>query len=154
MKVTLKCFKFISSITLLLASAITAVAVELPDDFVYLSDVCPSMIQSVRYAAKENFVSDVVDGYEAPKIGVKRESAEGLKKAKKTFLKKAISWWCMTAIDLNVPLITSFAGQKAEIFPSKRNIIRRRKKPIFSTGIFQSGCGVRALSSLITYLLA
>ena len=76
---------------LLLASAITAVATELPDDFVYLSDVCPSIIQSVRYATNENFVGNVVDGYEAPKIIVKRKTAEGLKKAQKIFLKKGYS---------------------------------------------------------------
>ncbi|MDR0679461.1 MAG: hypothetical protein LBF42_00220 [Puniceicoccales bacterium] len=33
-------------------------ATALPDDFVYLSDVCPSIIQNVGYITKENFVSD------------------------------------------------------------------------------------------------
>src|SRR5690349_13185906 len=51
----------------------------LPQSFVYLADVCPDIIQDVRYATKNNFTGAVVDGYERPVIILTRQAAEKLK---------------------------------------------------------------------------
>lgn len=63
---------------LLLAGAARA---DLPEGFVYLKDVDPSIQIDVRYATSNNFVGKKVDGYKAKKIIITRRAAEALKKA-------------------------------------------------------------------------
>ena len=57
-------------------------------DFVYLSDIDPTIKQSVRYATSENFTGQKVDGYNAEKIIIKREAALRLKKVQEYFQTK------------------------------------------------------------------
>ena len=40
----------------------------LPPGFVYLEDVDPTIIQSVRYYSYENFMGRIVNGYVLPKV--------------------------------------------------------------------------------------
>lgn len=50
------------------------------NDFVCLSDIDPSILQSVRYASQENFVGEKIKGYKPNKIILKRKAAQQLKK--------------------------------------------------------------------------
>lgn len=53
---------------------------DLPEGFVYLKEVDPSIQIDVRYATSNNFVGKRVDGYKAKKIVITRRAAEALKK--------------------------------------------------------------------------
>ncbi|TAL76583.1 MAG: peptidase M15 [Candidimonas sp.] len=50
----------------------------LPEGFVRLSDVVPSIETDMRYAGSENFTGRPVPGYRAPQCWVRREVAEAL----------------------------------------------------------------------------
>ena len=53
----------------------------LPDGFVYVTDVIPTAQLEIRYFSEDNFVGAFIDGYEAPKAILTVEAAEALKKA-------------------------------------------------------------------------
>lgn len=55
-------------------------AVALPADFVYLSDVAPSIVLDIRYARTDNFVGRPIDGYVRPTAVTTLATAEALKK--------------------------------------------------------------------------
>jgi zinc D-Ala-D-Ala dipeptidase len=52
----------------------------LPDNFVYLRDVDPTIAQDIRYASSNNFVGRPLDGYEAPECILRRDVAAALKR--------------------------------------------------------------------------
>jgi D-alanyl-D-alanine dipeptidase len=54
-------------------------ATEMPDDFVYLRDVDPSIRQDIRYAGDDNFTGAPVPGYDAAECVLVRQAAEALK---------------------------------------------------------------------------
>ena len=54
-------------------------ATEMPDDFVYLRDIDPTIHQDMRYAGANNFTGKHVPGYEAPECVLVRQAAEALK---------------------------------------------------------------------------
>jgi len=56
---------------------------ELPETFVYLTDVDPTIIESVRYATDENFLGRPVPGYEGDRIICTYQAAKQLKKVNK-----------------------------------------------------------------------
>ena len=63
----------------ILLLALTSVAIsEIPSGFVYLADIDPTILQSVRYAQPINFVGDVVDGYLAKRIIMTKLAAVAL----------------------------------------------------------------------------
>ena len=62
--------------SVLLAGA--AVAGPLPEGFVYLRDVAPSIAQDMRYAGSHNFVGRRIDGYDAAECILTREAAQAL----------------------------------------------------------------------------
>lgn len=51
----------------------------LPDGFVYLSDVDPTILQHVFYYGTHNFMGTPIDGYKAPKIILTEKAALALK---------------------------------------------------------------------------
>ena len=51
---------------------------ELPDGFVRLRDVAPSVAQEVRYATAYNFVGEPIDGYRAPECVLTEPAARAL----------------------------------------------------------------------------
>ncbi len=61
-----------------LAVSMTGAAMALPDGFVYLKDVKPSIIQDVKYVTRNNFLGRPVKGYEAPVCILTRQTAEAL----------------------------------------------------------------------------
>ena len=60
----------------------------LPEGFVYIRDVIPSVREDIRYAGSHNFVGCPVDGYFAPRGVLKTEAALALKKAAEAFEEK------------------------------------------------------------------
>jgi D-alanyl-D-alanine dipeptidase len=61
--------------------AIAARADELPQGFVYLRDVAPSIAQDMRYAGPDNFTGRPVPGYGAAECVLQRGAAEALARA-------------------------------------------------------------------------
>jgi D-alanyl-D-alanine dipeptidase len=52
---------------------------QMPEDFVFLTDVAPTIIESVRYYGGENFLGRPVTGYEVNRIICTKVAAEKLK---------------------------------------------------------------------------
>jgi zinc D-Ala-D-Ala dipeptidase len=52
----------------------------LPEGFVYLRDIDPTIVQDIRYATSDNFVGRRLDGYEAAECILKRHVAAALRK--------------------------------------------------------------------------
>lgn len=63
---------------LLLALPLPALAADLPDGFVHLADVAPTVRQEMRYAGADNFTGARVPGYAAPTCILTRPAADGL----------------------------------------------------------------------------
>lgn len=72
-----------------LCAAQTCIA--LPDAFVYLQDVDPTIIQYMQYYESNNFIGQRITGYEAPKCILTREAATALKQAQKKLRAKNLS---------------------------------------------------------------
>ena len=53
--------------------------VSIPSDFVILADVCPDIIQEIRYYSTYNFVGQRIPGYERPIAYLTRQAADSLK---------------------------------------------------------------------------
>ena len=54
---------------------------QMPEDFVYLRDIDPTIQQDMRYAGPHNFTGKPVDGYDAAECVLVRQAAEALKDA-------------------------------------------------------------------------
>jgi zinc D-Ala-D-Ala dipeptidase len=54
---------------------------DLPDNFVYLRDIAPTIVQDMRYATAKNFTGAPVPGYNAAECILRREAAEALSRA-------------------------------------------------------------------------
>jgi len=65
------------AITYILLS-ITSIRAQLPDGFVYLSDIAPSIKQEVRYAGSDNFVGRPIEGYLSETIILSIRAARAL----------------------------------------------------------------------------
>jgi zinc D-Ala-D-Ala dipeptidase len=50
----------------------------LPPDFVYLTDVAPSIVQDIRYAGDYNLVGRPIAGYDAPECVLTKQAARAL----------------------------------------------------------------------------
>jgi D-alanyl-D-alanine dipeptidase len=66
---------------LLAGRAVEAGADSMPEGFVYLRGVAPSIKQNMRYAAASNFTGKPVPGYDAAECVLQRSAAEALKRA-------------------------------------------------------------------------
>jgi len=64
-----------------LALAVAARADELPQGFVYLRDVAPSIVQDMRYAGPDNFTGKPVPGYGAAECVLQAAAAKALARA-------------------------------------------------------------------------
>ncbi|GAA1565024.1 M15 family metallopeptidase [Actinomadura kijaniata] len=71
----------------LLASGLTA-APALPDGFVDLRRVAPSVLHDIRYQTAHNFVGRPIDGYRAPKCLLTKKAATALAKAQRALVAK------------------------------------------------------------------
>ena len=57
----------------------------LPEGFVYALDAVPGCLEDAKYAGCDNFMGRPAAGYDAPRVVVSREVAEGLKRAGERF---------------------------------------------------------------------
>jgi zinc D-Ala-D-Ala dipeptidase len=63
----------------------------MPEDFVYLRDVDPTIQQDMRYAGSRNFTGKPVDGYDAAECVLVRQAAEALKAVQADLRSKGLS---------------------------------------------------------------
>jgi D-alanyl-D-alanine dipeptidase len=66
------------ALLILTAAATPAPHAALPQGFVYLSDVAPSIVQDIRYAGYYNFVGKPIAGYDAPQCILTSAAARAL----------------------------------------------------------------------------
>ncbi|UAM99688.1 M15 family metallopeptidase [Polaribacter litorisediminis] len=64
---------------------------ELPDNFVYLSDIDHTIKSELRYLNNNNFIGKPINGYENNCVIITKESAINLKKVQAELLKKGLS---------------------------------------------------------------
>ena len=83
----------IKKIVLLISILIAPICfAALPDGFVYLRDIDPSIQVDLRYFSKDNFLGRKVDGYNSEKsVVLTKEAALALKKAQAIFNKDGFS---------------------------------------------------------------
>jgi len=62
----------------------------LPEGFVYIRDIVPSVREDIRYAGSHNFVGCPVDGYFAARGVLKTEAAQALKKVADAFERQGL----------------------------------------------------------------
>jgi len=63
----------------------------LPNGFVYIHDIDPSIVVELRYFGKENFIGTPIEGYQKSVGIVTKQTARALKKVQKKLLKKNLS---------------------------------------------------------------
>ena len=68
--------------------------------FVYLNEVDPTILVSLRYYGSENFVGKSVDGYKKPVLILTRQAAESLKKVQEAVKKDG---YCLVVYDAYRP---------------------------------------------------
>jgi len=66
-------------------------AFALPEGFVYLEEVDPTIVQDLRYYTNENFIGRKLVGYKSNKVILTKQAAEALSKAQKAFLEDGYS---------------------------------------------------------------
>lgn len=66
-------------VLLMFFAATPSLADDMPNGFVYLRDVDPTIQQDMRYAGSNNFTGHKVPGYDAPECVLVRDAAEALK---------------------------------------------------------------------------
>jgi D-alanyl-D-alanine dipeptidase len=72
-------------------AATTAQAQKLPDGFVYLRDVDPTIAQDMRYASANNFTGRALPGYGAPECVLRADAARALKRAQASLAGSGLS---------------------------------------------------------------
>lgn len=70
-------------ILLLLLSSFTSCSQNIPEGFVYLNTIDPSIKVELRYITTNNFIGKPIDGYKTTTIIVSKPTAEALKKVQK-----------------------------------------------------------------------
>jgi D-alanyl-D-alanine dipeptidase len=66
-------------------------AATMPEDFVYLHDIDPTIVQDMRYAGSRNFTGAPVPGYHAPECVLVRQAAEALRRVQDGFRSKGLT---------------------------------------------------------------
>lgn len=115
----------------------------LPEGFVYLQDIDPTILQEIRYAGYHNFAGRPVPGYNAPVVIMTESAALGLKAVQEELMsfhltlkiydayrpQDAVDSWIKWAEDLSDQLM------KAEFYP------RVNKKDVFDLGYMAKKSG-------------
>ena len=68
-----------------------SIAAQLPDDFVMLRDVAPTIQQDIRYAGRNNFMGRPLAGYDGAECVVKRPAALALQKVQAQLASQKLS---------------------------------------------------------------
>ncbi|EAR12375.1 hypothetical protein PI23P_07115 [Polaribacter irgensii 23-P] len=77
--------------SLFLVCACSLMSQKLPDGFVYLHEVAPSIQKELRYFSKNNFIGKPIDGYQRNYIIISSKAAKALKKIQQLFLNEGYS---------------------------------------------------------------
>lgn len=105
---------------------IAALSAELPEGFIHLSEIDPSIVQDIRYYSPHNFVGRRIEGYNAPECILARAAALALSKVQAALAKKGLSliaWDCYRPERAVADFVAwsknpSETGRKAEFFPN------------------------------------
>jgi D-alanyl-D-alanine dipeptidase len=110
--------------------AFTAQASNLPNRFVYLKDIDPSIIQDIRYAGYHNFIGRPIKGYEANECILTKKAALALRDVQ-TELKKS---------DLSIKVYDCYRPQMAvnDFVEWSKIISQQNMKPEFYPHINKS----------------
>lgn len=71
--------------------ATSSPSIPLPDGFVHLSQVAPTIVQDMRYAGRTNFMRRRVDGYQAGACIITRDTAHALKRAQEALAPQGLT---------------------------------------------------------------
>jgi D-alanyl-D-alanine dipeptidase len=103
----------------------SAAQAEIPDGFVYLSEVAPTIRQDIRYAGSHNFIGRPVDGYRANECIVIDRTAEALARVQNELAARNLSlivWDCYRPTRAVRDFIgwsqTPQAAMKTEFYPN------------------------------------
>lgn len=115
----------------------------LPDGFVYLTDIEPTIVECMRYATVENFVGRPVQGYNASRAIVTKQAAEALKAVQKDLLQDG---YCLVVYDAYRPqkAVDDFVAWGKEITDQKTKECyypRVDKATIFKQGYIATKSG-------------
>jgi D-alanyl-D-alanine dipeptidase len=84
-------FATVSAGLFLAFGAVPAHAQNLPDDFVFLRDIDPSIRQDIRYAGVNNFVGRKLSGYDSAECVVKRPVGLALQRVQRELMAQNLS---------------------------------------------------------------
>lgn len=112
---------------IMLLSTTVRASNHLPQGFVYLEEVIPGVSLDIRYASRNNFVGERLDGYMSARCILTREAAEALKRVQ-TKLK---------AFDLGIKIYDCYRPQRAvkHILSWAKDLSDTQKKARFYPGI-------------------
>lgn len=79
-------YVFISLLLITLNTVNSSFAAKLPENFVYLKDINPTIIENLRYYSNKNFCGKVIDGYKANRVILTKPAAEALSAVQKELL--------------------------------------------------------------------
>lgn len=79
------------TVLLCLAGAARADEVKLPDGYVHLDQIAPTIVQDMRYATSRNFMGKPLPGYDAPRCILRKPAAEALAKVQDALLKDGLA---------------------------------------------------------------
>lgn len=114
------------ALTGVMLPALAAAGSPLPEGFVYLRDIDPTIVQDIRYAGSHNFVGRPVKGYLAAECILSEPAAKALAGVQKKLAEKRLSlivWDCYRpkrAVDdfLNWSKDPAHTEMKAEFYPN------------------------------------
>ena len=111
--------------------------------FIYLSEVDPTILVSLRYCTDENFVGKMVDGYKKPVVILMRQAAEALKKVQEAVKKDG---YCLVVYDAYRPqqAVNNFvrwSADSADISKKNQYYPRVAKDQVFDLGYVRKRSG-------------
>ena len=83
--------RLVLSAVVLLAACATAAADGLPDGFVRIGDVAPTIREDIRYAGSNNFAGRPLKGYEAPVCILREDAAKALARVQAGLTKEGLT---------------------------------------------------------------
>lgn len=84
-------FLIVIIVVLLALPGVSSAESHMPDGFVDVKEVIPSIQLDIRYHSNYNFVGERIDGYNAPKCILTKEAASALAKVQKELEKSSLS---------------------------------------------------------------
>jgi len=133
MRTAAHCFTFL---TLLALTPPAAAAERLPEGFVFLRDVDPSVAQDMRYAGSDNFTGHPLPGYGAPECVLRRAVAQALAQVQADLASENLS---LKVYDCYRPTravraFMRWANDGAREAPTKRFFPTLEKRTLFASG--------------------